>query len=123
VRRTYSPAGPGHGGSSSKLCAVPEFKLDRRSDDEIALVGELDLASAPEVDALVDQPGFDGNAGITFDLTDLTFIDSQGIRAFIRVADAIADPGALVLRGASPPVRRVFDMLRLGDVRGVVIDG
>jgi anti-sigma B factor antagonist len=49
----------------------------------ISLTGELDMASAPEFEDAID--GAQGGSPIIVDLRGLTFIDSMGIRALLRV--------------------------------------
>ena len=84
---------------------------DRRS---LVLSGELDMAYtetlAEAVGPLVEEPG-----DVTIELQDLSFIDSSGLLALLRVADRVRD-GKLILRNPSEPVRRVLDMVELADV-------
>jgi anti-sigma B factor antagonist len=52
----------------------------------VSLTGELDMATAPEFEQAVESAQ-EGSA-IVVDLRELTFIDSTGIRALLRVSSA-----------------------------------
>ena len=46
--------------------------------------GELDVYSAPSLDAAVDQALRDGARSLVLDLGEVGFIDSSGLRSMIR---------------------------------------
>jgi anti-sigma B factor antagonist len=54
----------------------------------IALTGELDIASAPALETKVGELCGDGAAAIVIDLSQLTFIDSTGLRTLLSVQSA-----------------------------------
>jgi anti-anti-sigma factor len=72
--------------------------------------GELDIATAARLErALLDdrEPG----DRVVLDLGDLEFIDSTGLRAIVRGAEAARRDGwELSLRPGPPPVQRVFEI-------------
>lgn len=78
----------------------------------IRLAGELDISTVPvleqSLDGLVDDP-------LILELTDLTFLDSTGLRAILRLARTHADRGRLVLRAPTP---RVLEVLTICGVLG-----
>jgi anti-anti-sigma factor len=80
----------------------------------IHLFGELDLAAAGAVqDALTRAETSDASA-IVVDLSELTFIDSTGIRLlFSAAARSRADADRLVLRRGGAAVQRVFQLTAL----------
>lgn len=49
----------------------------------IALSGELDIASAPVLEAKVGELCADGARSVVIDLSELTFIDSTGLRTLL----------------------------------------
>ena len=82
--------------------------------------GEIDLASYEELMAAVSTlMGLPGN--LECDMADVSFIDSSGIRLFVRLERAIRDRGLLHLRGPSPHIARVFQVAGLPDL-GIVIE-
>jgi anti-anti-sigma factor len=86
----------------------------------LSLAGELDLATTPQ---LLDsaQELVDGDGDVTLVLTEVSFIDSQGIRAFIQIARALEDRGMLLLARPSPEVRKLFDIVRVADFPNIGI--
>lgn len=84
---------------------------DRRSGVVVSLRGELDLATAPELQrqllALLARPV----AGLTLDLSDLTFLDSSGLGALYRTRQAADEQGVqLRLEEVPDHVMRVLDV-------------
>ena len=73
--------------------------------------GELDLATAPQLTssamALVDA----GAGNVIVDARRLTFCDSSGLTAFVRIANRL-EPGAgrLAIVGPQAIVRRVLEI-------------
>jgi anti-anti-sigma factor len=89
----------------------------------LRLAGELDLNDA---DALAGRLAVEGEGpgDLTLDVSQLTFIDSTGLRALLRAADSLAGRGNLVLRSPSPAVRRVLELMGLGaQTSGLVVRG
>ena len=82
----------------------------------IELVGELDVATAPEVQRRVDEiTSAEGDAWI--DCTDLTFADSSGLGTLTRLAKALrAQDRRLVLTNLRPIVRRAMDVLQITEL-------
>ncbi|MEE4545574.1 STAS domain-containing protein [Streptomyces sp. V4-01] len=84
-----------------------------RCDDRatIFLEGEIDLATAPAVGSAVQGCVSRGAGSIVVDLTRLTFCDASGLNAFLTASLYVgATGGRFWLRGATPTVRRVFDL-------------
>jgi anti-anti-sigma factor len=79
----------------------------------VVLRGELDVATAPQLDAAVDDRGGDVR-DLVVDLRELTFLDSTGLRSLLR-ARSVADTagGTLVLVPGPPAVQRAFDLTGL----------
>ncbi len=72
----------------------------------IVLEGELDLATAPRLAAVMDS--FSPGDVITVDLCRLDFMDCAGVRELMR-ASAVLRDGLHVVCGRKGPVRRLFD--------------
>jgi anti-anti-sigma factor len=92
----------------------------------LALVGELDMGTAPaflEQLTWVDQ---DGASAVMLDLRDVTFVDSTGLRAFLQAYERAKTRGyRLILVGANEHIRRLFALTRtdflLGDEEAVTV--
>ena len=76
----------------------------------LVLCGELDLTTAEEfADAAVHLAAtIDPGTRLVVDLADVTFMDSTGLRALLRIHAHAKH--ALVLRSPRRPVRRVLNL-------------
>ncbi len=92
----------------------PSFDIVHvETEDSLRLVltGELDIATAPLLDAALEQAEARSPALVLLDLAGVPFIDSSGLRSLIRAADrAAVDGGRLAITGAGPQVRRLFEL-------------
>jgi len=76
----------------------------------LRICGELDTASRDVVEAEA-MATILAESSVIIDLAELTFCDSNGIAMFIVVDEkAKAEGTSLVVRGAAPQVRRVFEI-------------
>src|SRR5207253_2691967 len=82
--------------------------------------GELDMLAYEKADVAL-SPLFEAPGDVTLDVSDLTFIDSSGIRLFVRLERAIRERGTLHLRGPSPHIARVFEVAGPPDL-GIVVE-
>jgi anti-anti-sigma factor len=90
---------------------MTNFRLHPGSDGVFYLAGELDVASADTLEAQI-HASLNGQVDVVLDVADLTFVDSTGIRAFIRLAKRSA-PRSLVLRNPKPNVERVLEIVSM----------
>ena len=82
----------------------------------IELAGELDVATAPELQRRADEIArAEGDAWI--DCTELTFADSSGLDTLTRFAKALrAQDRRLVLTNLRPMVKRAMDVLQITEL-------
>jgi anti-anti-sigma factor len=77
----------------------------------LILSGELDIASAPEVDEAARAMLAQGARELVVDLRGLTFVDSSGLRMLIILNDrAVAEGWSLGLLGPPEPALSVFQI-------------
>jgi anti-sigma B factor antagonist len=83
----------------------------------IAVRGELDLASAPQLVARLDTQRNGGRrARVLVDLTGLAFCDSSGLRALIRAAGEVRSAGGrLAVCVGDGPVARLLEITGAGE--------
>jgi anti-anti-sigma factor len=76
----------------------------------LRLVGELDMATVPELQTAFDllPPG-----KVTLDFTELSFIDSSGLNAIVKYAVSLNGASPIVLVHVPDPIRRVFEITQL----------
>jgi anti-anti-sigma factor len=88
----------------------------------LRLAGELDVAAAPAIASFLEAEG-QGDGDLTLDVSELSFVDSSGVRALIRAADSLAGRGRLILRTPTTTVLRVLDLMGLvGATPHLVVD-
>lgn len=82
----------------------------------VALTGELDIASTPELEQALERIEENAPAQIVLDLRGLEFLDSTGLRALVG-ADArarAAERRLSIVRGPDA-VNRIFSVTRLDE--------
>jgi anti-sigma B factor antagonist len=85
----------------------------------MVLAGELDLATAPILQRHFETLDGDGVSAVMLDLRDLRFVDSTGVHMFLQArSDAEANGHRLLLIGAQPHVRRLFELTNTVDLLG-----
>jgi anti-anti-sigma factor len=85
-----------------------QFELDR-TPDGVFIRGEIDLADADAfVDAIYREAIQGGDARFVIDLSGVTFMDSTGVHALVRVIERCRDTDLVII-----PSRRVFTILHL----------
>ena len=96
------------------------FDVERRTvagRPALTVRGELDLSTAPRLDAAADELLGNGGTELVVDLTPTTFLDSSGARTLLAVSRkaAAADVALFVLvPRTNKPVRLTVDLLDLG---------
>jgi anti-sigma B factor antagonist len=85
------------------------------------LSGELDLASVGTFTECV-RSCVDGEGEVVLDLSDVSFIDSSGVGAVVKLARDLGDR-PIVLRSPSRSVRKVLEIVRIDDYENIRISG
>jgi anti-anti-sigma factor len=90
--------------------------LSRRGECLVAsVVGEIDLASAPDLFDSIESSvarGADRPARVVVDLTEVSFLDSAGLNALVRLERVLGELG-VELRLVSPADRIVREVLEI----------
>jgi anti-sigma B factor antagonist len=83
----------------------------------LAVSGELDVASAPELRTAGEQAYADGSSVLVLDLSDVSFLDSSGLGALIAIRNAsLSESRSLLLRRPSARVDKVLELSGLTKV-------
>jgi anti-anti-sigma factor len=87
----------------------------------VAIVGEIDMANAPEVSQAIDA-GHDDATRVVIDLSEVTFLDSSALNAFVQSQQDLAqlDVAFRIVSPADHAVRNVFEITRLTEPLSVV---
>ena len=94
--------------------APPPFHVAVRASTDrtavLALCGEVDLATAPELRRALSVSVKVGVRHLILDCRELAFVDAAGLGAFVEAdTDLRANGGALVVRDAAAPVRTAIE--------------
>ena len=81
---------------------------------EVALRGELDAYSAPQLRAGIADLGEVAGRHVVLDLGAVGFVDSAGLAAIVAALRAVRDAdGAVSVRGMSPQLHKLFEITGL----------
>ena len=92
---------------------------------DIAIRGEIDLANHAAVQAQVNQEIDNRTIAVRIDLTDVTFIDSTGLRVLFALVTTLErlQVGLELCAPESSPARRIIDLSGLSRLVRVVSQG
>ena len=82
------------------------------SPDTVEVAGELDMATAPQLEAVAADV-LSQHKGVTLDMGGVTFVDSSGLGAVLRIASSLDGQGPLRLVNVPPLVARVIQLTGL----------
>ena len=96
---------------------------DRPGGAQVALVGELDIATAPKLDEEVRRLEAEGRELNVIDLRGLEFMDSSGLRALLAADARARERGArvVIVRG-DDRIQKVLRITRLDERLEIVDD-
>jgi anti-anti-sigma factor len=102
--------------------------LEVRTEDRdglvhVILTGELDLSTVAKVQEELRRVEADSPPTVVVDLSNLTFLDSTGLRCIVTADERARDAGrrVVIVRGPDP-VQRVFAITRLEERLEMVDD-
>jgi anti-sigma B factor antagonist len=99
---------------------VTGFEARIGSEGVLWLRGELDLATAEDLTAAASA-ALDGHQRFVLDLSEMTFLDSSGVRAIVKIARTT--PQGVVLRNASARIRKVLALTGIEGRAGIELEG
>ena len=79
----------------------------------ITLKGRLDTITAPQLE---QELKYDGLTELVFEIADLDYVSSAGLRLFLSAQKVMAKQGQMVIKGAKPVVKEVFDITGFSDI-------
>lgn len=85
----------------------------------VSVIGELDIASAPQLEEQLSVAEAAGNSSLIVDLNRLDFIDSTGLSSLVRSSKRMEQAGvsfALVCQPDRIEVHRVLEILGFDEV-------
>ncbi len=82
---------------------------------EIALTGRLDTTTAPQLDEVVKND-LNGITSLVFDLNNLEYISSAGLRVLLAAQKVMNKQGSMVVRNVKDDIMEVFDITGFADI-------
>lgn len=92
----------------------------RQREGGFAVSGELDLASADDLRTFIASMA-DASREVVLDIADLSFMDSSGVKAIVRLAET-ACPHGIVLKWPRDNVLRALELMEIERVAGIRIE-
>jgi anti-anti-sigma factor len=88
-----------------------------RIEHGLAVRGELDTATAGELDIALQAALLETEGDFVLDLCGLTFMDSAGVNELLRARSLLGrEERSLVVRCPDGPVRRVLDLVGIAEL-------
>ena len=94
------------------------MKINQNREAEkltLAIEGRLDTTTAPELEKACDSI-LDGVSELVFDMTNLEYVSSAGLRVLLKVQKVMARRGKLKLVGVNETVMEVFEITGFSDI-------
>ena len=91
--------------------------IREEADVVVAVEGQIDMATVPALWGSLEEATSAVSTRLIVDVSGMTFVDSTGMAVFLMAHKRLRNQGAeLVLRGPTPPVRRVLQIVGLDRV-------
>ncbi len=84
----------------------------------VALEGRLDTITAPQLESEL-RPVIDSIKDLVFDLTNLVYISSAGLRVLLASQKTMNKQGSMCIRNVSPDVMEVFELTGFVDILNI----
>ncbi len=107
--------------------APVDFSVVERDEDGVRVIvvaGELDIATAPSLCALLDATRAARRPRLLVDLTKVEFCDSTGLRALLGAASEVRNHGGSFALVCPPDtdVARLLDIVGAGEAIAIYAD-
>ena len=108
----------GLGNGRGWTAQLVEIRVTERDDAHVVLrlKGELDMSNVSLLDEAISELEKDGLEAVEIDLDEVSFIDSSGIRAFLKIGERSTERLPRISFGPpSKAVSRVLDIAGVAD--------
>ena len=89
--------------------ALEETKLN------IALEGRLDTTTSPKLEEEI-RADIGGITELVFDLSDLAYISSAGLRVLLAAQKIMNEQGTMTVKNVSDEIQEIFDVTGFSDI-------
>ena len=81
----------------------------------VALEGRLDTNTAPQLEEVV-RTALDGITDLEFDLAELAYVSSAGLRVLLAAQKVMNKQGSMVIHNANSDLMDIFDVTGFADI-------
>jgi len=85
------------------------------ADLTVTLEGRLDTSTAPQLEEEL-KSSLDGIANLTFDMKELAYISSAGLRVLLSTQKIMNKQGSMVIKNADEQIKEIFDVTGFSDI-------
>ena len=92
--------------------------IEKNIDSEnvtLTVSGRLDTTTAPELEAVLDEV-LDNAKDLVFNLENLEYISSAGLRVILKAQKTMNTKGSMKLTGVNDSIMEVFDITGFLDI-------
>ncbi|MGN1103945.1 MAG: STAS domain-containing protein [Candidatus Coproplasma sp.] len=92
--------------------------IEKKIDDQnvtLVIAGRLDTTTAPELEKQLESV-FDNVKNLTFDMTELEYISSAGLRILLKAQKVMNTCGSMKLVGVNENIMEIFDITGFLDI-------
>ena len=92
--------------------------IEKKIENEnvtLTISGRMDTTTAPELEKTLDNV-LDGTKELVFDMTNLEYISSAGLRVILKAQKAMNAQGSMKLTGVNDSIMEVFDITGFLDI-------
>ena len=94
------------------------IKKRNENELEVAVSGRLDTTTAPTLEAEL-KSSIDGVSKLCFDLSELEYISSAGLRVILATQKIMNKQGEMVLKNVNTTVMEVFEITGFTDILNI----
>ncbi len=88
------------------------MKYDIKKDSDslvVAVEGELDVRTSPDFEKAL-MPALQNMKTVIFDMKELTYLSSAGLRVLLGAAKAMSSQGKMTLKNVNDDVREILEI-------------
>lgn len=91
-------------------------KIVNNEELTLKLSGMLDTATSPDLETLLDSSVSEDIKTLVFDMNELEYISSAGLRVILKAQKIMNGQGSMKLTGVKGTVLEVFNMTGFADI-------
>jgi len=94
------------------------IKTQQNGELNIALKGRLDTTTAPQLEGEL-RGALDGVTTLVFDLKDMAYISSAGLRVLLSAQKTMNHQGDMILRNVNSDIMEIFEVTGFVDILNI----